>query len=252
MATTWHKMPDRLVGARRLRPPERVAARAAPTMASRMIVMLRLFLLVLALPAILAACTAEPVWAPDEAVARATYRSPEPPSITLFTMVSNRSDAGAHSALMINASQRVIFDPAGSWWHRTAPERNDLHYGITPLMLEFYVDYHARETYHVVMQTRQVAPDVAEHALRLVADNGAVGKAMCGRSVSSVLRQVPGFESIPVTFNPKGIMRAFSRLDGVETRKIRDDDPDDHGLLLQEQNLEAPAYPTLPSAASSG
>ena len=110
----------------------------------------------LLVPALLAGCGAEPVWAPDEAVTRAAYRDTEnPPSITLFTVLNNRSGEGAHSALMINASQRVIFDPAGTWWHRTAPERNDLHYGITPTMLKFYIDYHARETYHVDVQTGQ-------------------------------------------------------------------------------------------------
>lgn len=200
---------------------------------------MRRFLLALALPLILAACTAQPTWAPDEAVARAAYRSPQPPSITLYTMISNRSNAGAHSGVMVNASQRVIFDPAGSWWHSTVPERNDVHFGITPLMQEFYVDYHARETYHVVIQTRQVSPEVAERALDLVQQNGAASKAMCGRSVSSVLRQVPGFETVPATFGPKRVMRAFGELDGVTTRKVYDNDPDDHGDLLQQQNIAA-------------
>lgn len=209
---------------------------------------MRRFLLVLALPAILAACTAEPVWAPDEAVARAAYRSSEPPSITLFTMVSNRSDAGAHSAMMVNASQRVIFDPAGSWWHRTAPERNDVHYGMTPLMLDYFIDYHARETYHVVIQTMEVSPETAEKALRIVEAYGAVPRAMCGRSVSSVLRQLPGFETVPGTLRPKAIMRGFGRLPGVETRKVFDDDSDNHGELLQEQNLEGPDFPKVPSS----
>ncbi|MBK1635457.1 hypothetical protein [Rhodovulum adriaticum] len=210
---------------------------------------MRRFLIALALPLILAACTAEPVWAPDEAVARAVYRSPEPPSITLFTMVNNRSNAGAHSALMVNASQRVIFDPAGSWWHRTAPERNDVHYGITPLMLDFFIDYHARETYHVVMQTVEVSPETAERALRLIEQNGAVPKAMCGQSISSVLRQVPGFESIPRSFGPKVIMRGFGQIPGVKTRKIYDDDPDDHKTMLGQDTLPAPRLEAQPATA---
>lgn len=196
---------------------------------------MRSFLIGLVLPLFLIGCGAESVWAPDEAVARAAYRQEGPPSITLFTMVSNRSKAGAHSALMINASQRVIFDPAGSWWHRYAPERNDVHYGITPTMLEFYIDYHARETYHVVVQTKEVSPEVAERALRVVEEFGAVPKALCGRSTSDVLNRLPGFESVPRTIRPKGIMSAFGELPGVTTEKVFDDDPDTNQELLKLQ-----------------
>ncbi|MGC9417897.1 MAG: hypothetical protein ACP5EN_02895 [Rhodovulum sp.] len=197
---------------------------------------MRRFLLVLLFPILLAGCAAEPVWAPDEAVARAAYRHPGLPTITLFTVISNGSNAGGHSALMINASQRVIFDPAGSWWHRASPERNDVHYGITPTMLEFYIDYHARETYRVVTQTVSVSPEVAERALRVVEAYGAVPKAMCGRSVSDVLKQVPGFESVPRTVRPKAIMAAFAELPDVRTETIYDNDPDANEELLREQH----------------
>lgn len=197
---------------------------------------MRAFLFVLLLPLVLAACAAETVWAPDEAVARAAYRHPGPPTITLFTVISNASNAGGHSALMINAGQRVIFDPAGTWWHRAAPERNDVVYGITPTLLDFYIDYHARATYRVVTQTVEVRPEVAQRALQVAEAYGAVPKAMCGRSVSDVLNQVPGFETIPRTVRPKAIMEAFAALDGVRTDTIYDDDPDENETLLREQH----------------
>ena len=66
---------------------------------------------VLALVA-LTACGAEPKWAPDEAVAKAHFVAEAPRSITLFTVVSTRSGSGAHSGLLINASEQVMFDPA--------------------------------------------------------------------------------------------------------------------------------------------
>ncbi len=197
--------------------------------------MRRLFL-PLAFPLLLMACTAESVWAPDEAVQRAAYHHTAPTSITLITMINNRSQEGAHSALLINGSQRVVFDPAGSWWHRYAPERNDLHYGMTPTMMKFYVDYHARETYHVVMQTVEVSPEVAEKALRISQQYGAVPKAFCGRSTSQVLRQLPGFETVPRTFYPGRIMRGFAKVPGVTVQRIYDDDPDDNGGVLRDQN----------------
>ncbi|MHC0054220.1 hypothetical protein [Actibacterium sp. D379-3] len=196
---------------------------------------MRRLLICVLFPCLLAACTAVSVWAPEEAVKAAAYRSDTPPSITLYTMVNNRSNEGAHSGLMINASQRVVFDPAGSWWHRTVPERNDVHYGMTPLMEKFYLDYHARETYRVVEQTILVSPEVAEQALAIVEGYGAVPKALCGRSTSGVLRQLPGFSSIPRTFYPGRIMRAFGALPGVTTRIYYDDDSDNNMAVLSSQ-----------------
>lgn len=196
---------------------------------------MRRLLSILCLPALLAACTAEPVWAPDDAVARAAYAHDGPPSITLFTMVNNRSNEGAHSGLMINGSQRVIFDPAGSWWHRTAPERNDLIYGITPTMLRFYVDYHARETYRVVAQSVVVEPEVAEQAIRLAQDYGAVPKASCAIATTRIVQQLPGFEDVKGGLFPARLMRSFAALPGVQEQVYYDDDSDNNSSLLLSQ-----------------
>jgi len=107
---------------------------------------MRRLIVIMMLPLILAAC-AEPVSAPDADVQRAAFRYDAPPSITVITVISNRSGAGAHSALLINGSQRVMFDPAGTFHHPQLPERNDVIYGMQPKALEFYLDYHARETF---------------------------------------------------------------------------------------------------------
>lgn len=196
----------------------------------------------LVLPLALAACGAEPVWAPDEAVQRARYVSGEPPSITLYTVVRKRGGEGAHSGLMIDASQRVLFDPAGTWHHPWVPERNDLHYGITEQMRKFYIDYHARETYDVVEQKVYVSPEVAEAALRRAERYGAAPKAFCGRSVSDVLSGLPGFESFPRSFFPNTLRKAFAELPGVQTRIHEDGDPDNnHGVLLVQKAQAAGA-----------
>ncbi len=187
---------------------------------------MRKALLCLAFPLALAACGAEPVWAPDEAVARARYVSNEPASLTLYTVVSKRNGTGGHSALMINASQRVLFDPAGTFKVGSVPERNDLLYGITERMRKLYIDYHARDTYDVLAQTIQVSPAVAEQALREAQSYGAVNKAFCGNSVSDILKDLPGFENTPRTFSPIRISEAFAAHPGVMTHLYRDGDPD--------------------------
>lgn len=203
-----------------------------------------MFRLVLALLALLtlAACggPAEPKWASDERVAAARYVAEGPPSVTLYTVINNKNGSGAHAALMINGSERILFDPAGSWYHPHIPERNDVHFGITDRIRNFYIDYHARETYRVVEQTVVVSPQVAEMVAERAKAYGAVPKAQCTYAVSRVLSDVPGFESLSVTWFPKALMRQFGKLPGVSERTITDDDADkNHGVLLI-QSEQAP------------
>lgn len=183
----------------------------------------------------LAACVggAEPKWAPDAEVTAARFVAAGPPSITLYTVINNQSESGAHSGLMINGSERILFDPAGTWHHPRIPERNDVHFGITDKIKNFYIDYHARETFRVVEQTIIVTPEVAEIAAARAKAYGAVPKAQCARSVTSILSGVPGFESINSTWFPKKLMNEFGQLPGVTGRTIRDEDADkNHGVLL--------------------
>jgi hypothetical protein len=198
--------------------------------------MLRLVLAFLGLLT-LAACGAQPVWAPQDQVDAARYVSQEPPSITLYTVVTKTSGSGAHSAILVNASERVIFDPAGTWRHPRLPERNDVHFGMTDKAIAFYIDYHARETYDVIEQKIFVTPEVAELVMRRVKDYGAVPKAMCTQATSTVLRGVPGFEGMPSTWYPRKLSEAFGAVPGVIERRITDDDDDsNHGVLLVQAN----------------
>ncbi len=187
-------------------------------------------LLALAASVLLAACvsTAEPKWAPDAEVARAAYSHNGSKKLTLFTVIDNYRNTGAHASLLINASQRVIFDPAGTWYHPHLPERNDVHFGMTDTVVEFYIDYHARTQYRVIIQEIQVSPDVAERVLQRAMAYGAVPKAQCSRAVTSILRGVPGFETIPSTWFPRTVSEAFGKLPGVTTRVVYDDDPTDN------------------------
>jgi hypothetical protein len=175
----------------------------------------------------LAACAAEPVWAPDDQVTRAFTPQIGPASLTLYTMRNNGSGNGAHTGLMINASQRVLWDPAGTFKADSLPERNDVIYGITPYVEELYASFHARETYFVVGQRLEVPQATAEQILRAVQSYGAVRKAHCTRSTTTILQDIPGFEGIRRTYSPTRLMEDFAKLPGVETWEIREDDADD-------------------------
>ncbi len=181
----------------------------------------------------LSACAAESIYAPQASVDAARFVAEPPTSITLYTVINNRSGAGAHTGLLINASQQVMFDPAGTWKHPRVPERNDVHYGITPRIVNFYIDYHARETFRVIEQTVVVSPQVAELAKQRAEAYGAVPKAQCSNSVSAILSGIPGFESLGPTWFPKKLSDEFGKLPGVRSRTITDDSADkNHGVLL--------------------
>lgn len=195
--------------------------------------MIRLVLSLLAMVTLAACGAAEPKWATDQAVASVRYVHPGPSSITLFTVVATRDGSGAHSGLLINGPERVMFDPAGTWQHPNLPERNDVHYGMTPRMVAFYIDYHARETYNVIEQTIIVPPGVAQLVLQRAEAYGAVPKAQCTNSISTILSGVPGFEGLPKTWFPTTYSEAFGALPGVKSRTYTDTDADkNHGVLL--------------------
>ncbi len=192
--------------------------------------------------AMLAACggPAEPVWAPDVDVQRYRYAHDGPPSLTLYTVISTENGSGGHTSLMVNGSERVLFDPAGSFKMPSAPERNDVIFGVTPRVEAVYIDYHARETFDVIRQEIIVPPEVAEMALGEVKSYGAVPKAQCSLAVSRILSDLPGFESFSVGYFPKRTMKSFSEQGAGPGRTISDDDADNnHGVLFQAAQQDA-------------
>lgn len=169
------------------------------------------------LVASLAGCAGDRIWASDEEVAKARYVHPGPPELVLYTSMSDRAGSGEHTALMINASQRVLFDPAGNWVYPYAPERHDVRFGFDPRAERNYLAFQAQPNFHAAIQRVLVSPEVAELALNLVMANGSVAPAMCTSATAAILRQLPGFESLPSTMFPVTLKDAFGQLPGVET-----------------------------------
>ena len=189
---------------------------------------------VIGLPLALSACTAQEVWAPDDVISRAIYRENGPSYLTLYTMKNVGSDNGAHTALLINASQRVMWDPAGSWKQTQMPERNDVLFGVSPRLEAYYVSFHARSTFYVVGQKVAVTPEVAERAMNLAFVSGPVSQANCTRATARLLRQLPGFSGIRQTWFPNKLSEDFATLPGVETQRYRENDADDKSIAARE------------------
>ena len=174
----------------------------------------------------------------------ARFVSDEPPSITLFTVIGIPRGEGGHSALMINGSQRVVYDPAGSWNHPRIPERHDVLYGVTDNFKRFYIDYHARSTYWVAEDRVPVSREVADLAIARAEANGAANKSFCAVETGSVLRGLPGFENAPTGFSPIKLRNWFRTLPGVVSKSHRDGDPaNNHDVLLKQKDGTITGYP---------
>lgn len=188
----------------------------------------------------LAACATSkrgPEADPAEIAAR-SYREPGPATLTLYTMVNNRTGSGAHTSLMINASERVIFDPAGSFHADIVPVRNDVLYGITPAVEQAYRGSHARSTHHAVIQELKVTPEQAEIAYQLAKKMGPVPGAFCANYTARLLQQVPGFEHVDVVYQPIKLSEQFGEFLGVVTERYYENDDADLQKGLAENNAK--------------
>ena len=192
----------------------------------------RLLLPFLALSALAGCGGGVAVYDPPAEVQARAWVEPGPPTITLLTAINRRTGDGGHSALMISGAQRVMFDPAGSWTNRTVPERGDVLYGITPTILEFYTDYHARPTYDMVLQSITVSPEMAARAIAAVEANGPVGKVRCGIAVSGILNEL-GFAQVAPRWRPDRIMDDFATIPGATREVVRDDSWDENEVRTQ-------------------
>lgn len=181
----------------------------------------------LALVLAVAACSARGPDADTSAIRAVSYRDAGPTTVSLITVINNRTGKGAHSALLINASERIIFDPAGSFYHHLTPKRDDVLYGITPALEQGYKSAHARSTFHVVTQTVAVTAAQAEAAYQLAVQNGRVVQAFCASANSNILARVPGLGNFSHTYYPEKLQAQFAQLPGVVTDTLFEDDSSD-------------------------
>lgn len=161
-------------------------------------------------------------------VEKYTYSSNEPPSLTLLTMINNKSGLGGHSSLLITGSQTVMYDPAGRWESSTVPEQHDFLYGFTPEALKRYKSFHARKTHHVVLQKVYVSPEIAEQAIVASKAQGRAKDATCAINTIAILHKLSGFEGLKRTFFPATLKDRFGELDGVVTETYYENDEGQH------------------------
>ncbi|MEO1562619.1 MAG: hypothetical protein AAFR98_04225 [Pseudomonadota bacterium] len=154
----------------------------------------------------------------------AAYVHDGPTAITLFTSVNNRSGAGAHSGLMINASERILYDPAGRFTDDRAPENADVHYGFSEWVMVRYFAHHTAETHHLRVQKLIVSPETAAKIYALARQEGRSVDAACATHVSNILAQIPEL-GISRTIWPRNLSDQFAEIPGVQTAEVRLGDP---------------------------
>ncbi len=173
---------------------------------------------------LLASCGSIERMAPIAEVSAAQVRTSAPASVSLITMVNDRSGFGEHSALLINGSQQIIYDPAGSFRHSDLPRRNDVVYGITPQFADYYNSYHARFGYYVQVQTLSISLEQADAMIASSEARGHVGKLFCAVAVSDVLNDYPQFTEVKGTMFPGAIMKQLAEMEAIDTLIVREDD----------------------------
>lgn len=189
---------------------------------------MKIIVFALAAMALLVGCTNDTTGdASIEQVNAAAYRASGPRTITIFTMINNRTGGGGHTAMLVNGSQQVIFDPAGSFRDPRVTERGDVLYGMTPGWVQAYKSAHARDTHHVVSQEIRVTAEQAEQALRLVQANGTVPAAFCASATTEILGKVDGFEFVDKTFYPENLMEQIAKRPGVKMTRYYENDAGD-------------------------
>jgi hypothetical protein len=184
---------------------------------------MRRVLLALTAVVALAGCEMYRPASPD-AIAAARYVSAEPPSVTLMSMVNKGSGRSAHVGLLINASEQVLFDPAGTFTHPALPRKGDVHYGMTPRYVDYYERYHARFDYFVETQKVPVSAAAAEQILANAKAHGKSLKMTCAIDAAAVLKPVPPFGDVPSSFFPEALRAYFAAMPGVETHYVRESD----------------------------
>lgn len=172
---------------------------------------------------LLSACVSSLVSSPEEVAAARTV-SEEPPFISLITMINSNSNGGEHSALLINGSEQVLYDPAGTFRHSRVLRSDDVMYGMTPALNDYYNSYHARFGYYVKVQKLEITLAEADALIARTKQEGAVPKLTCALATSDILNDFPQFAHINTTYFPGRVMRLFGEIEGVETFEVHEDD----------------------------
>lgn len=166
----------------------------------------------------LGACKRDYRRATLDEVRAAYYFTGKPPTIALLSMINERKNTSEHAGLLINGSQRVLYDPAGGFKARNVPRRGDINYGVSDAVLLAYSDFHYSFGNVIHVHELDVPLSSADTAIRSAETTGEARMLQCATHISTTLERVPGFEDVPFALSPDKLMRYFAARPGVRYR----------------------------------
>ncbi len=147
-----------------------------------------------------------------------------PPSTTLVLAEHKGGSGAVHAALIVTGSERLIYDPSGSFTHPDTRRYGDVVYGASDEIVELFALHNADRNHDAVMRTIALESDEAEILLNSARTHGGAMPGFCAKSVASVLRSVPRFASMRDTFWPSNVQQDFENVSPVEIRSVSDTD----------------------------
>ncbi|TVS02791.1 MAG: hypothetical protein EA407_08930 [Rhodobacteraceae bacterium] len=134
-----------------------------------------------------------------------------------------------HAAMVIHAPEgHLIYDPAGWTPDPRGHRRADVTYSVTPeierafllreeapMALAVLRSVVQPESWELYLFETEVSDEVASEAARLARDRPALPKTGCALGVSTLLRQLPGYEDINPCWLPSTLLRALKGRDDL-------------------------------------
>lgn len=158
---------------------------------------------------------------PPEIATRASYVHDGPPEIALITTIHKPTNFMWHSALLINADERVLFESGGFWDDPEDRRLNDVHYNLTDARLVDYAKHRGESpNWDYILHRVPVTAEVAQLAKERAITQTLVMAGFCALGVRDVLREVPGFEHMDIVVIPEDLVGYFAKMPGVTMEHI--------------------------------
>lgn len=165
----------------------------------------------------LSGCAGMMYSSPPEIAQRDRYSPQAEPEISLLTITHKPTSFMWHSALLITADERILYESGGYWKDPEDRRLADVHYNLTDERLR---DYIARrgdpDVWQITLHRVEVSEDIALEAKRRAQTNQLVLGGFCAMGVAEVLKGLPGFDHLGPVFLPHDLVPVFEEIPDVE------------------------------------
>ncbi len=161
------------------------------------------------------------------------YSGPGPSKLRIAIYEPRRALLVPHAALVIHSpDEHLIYDPAGWTPDPRRHRRADVTYSVTPDVEQAFIfrtpqhgGSHGTgsraqvESWELFLFEIEVSDAIAREAARIVRDRPALPMTGCAFGVSTVLRQLPGFENTPSCWMPVNLRKALEARGDLSLRR---------------------------------